>query len=332
MLTKQEKMSVNTLAARVLIDTGAKNRIKDGFTRIDPFEIAHSANVLVMLRPLEKLLGAFIREEQSGILVNSERPSGLIQMTCAHELGHFFMDHDSTADEKLDYSSTAQKKELEADCFAYNLVAPRWAIANILRIKGWSQEDLIHPFVLYQLALRLGISYQAAAWSLNRMGLINQENVNKLLRTQPSKIKKALLGSTPEQSKKDVWLLDETDQEFILEPRVDDQVIIRLKNHTHSGYIWNVDEASSEGFTITPLLNSASNAHSSDDCYIAGKAHQLDYLVTPKNTSGIASLSLSEQMAWDRSSPSIDQYTTQTCYENLTNGLSPVAKKAMLKG
>ncbi|MFB9886170.1 ImmA/IrrE family metallo-endopeptidase [Balneatrix alpica] len=330
MLTKSQIRTVATRAAEVISDSGAKRRVQEGYTRVDPFRIAQSAGVIVMLRPLEKLFGAFVRQKQPGILVNSERPAGLIQMTCAHELGHFFLGHETTTDDQLDYGYRANQTELEADWFAYSLVAPRWAIANIMRKKRWSIADLSHPFVLYQLSLRLGISYQATAWSLNRLELIEKPIVEKLLRTQPAKIKSSLLGRPLENSQRDVWLLDESDQDFILEPRVDDQMLVRLKSHTGTGYVWTVDETASEGFSVEPLMLSASEL-SADDALIAGGIHYQDYLVS-KPSLGHSHLRLSERKAWNPLEPALDSYSTETCYENLTNGLSPVAKEALLQG
>lgn len=332
MLARNQVRKVVTHAAEVIRDSGAKRRIvEDGYTRIDPFRIAQSAGVTVMLRPLEKLFGAFIREHQPGILVNSERPAGLIQMTCAHELGHFFLGHGTTADNQLDYSNVANEIELEADWFAYSLVAPRWAVAKIMKRKGWGVTDLAHPFVLYQLSLRLGISYTAAVWSLNRLGLINRSVVGEALRVQPAKIKRSLLGKQIENAQRDVWLLDEADQDLILEPRVDDQVLIRLKNHTSAGYIWTTDEAASEGFTVEPLMLHTPPS-TDQDAFIAGEVHYQDYIVSPTQYSVPSQLQLFERKAWSRSEPALDRFSTQTRYENLANGLSPVAKEALLQG
>jgi Zn-dependent peptidase ImmA (M78 family) len=90
------------LASDVFETTRAMERIEqDGYTRIDPFKIAASEGISVLLRPMDKLLGAFIREDAPGILVNALRSAGMIHMTCAHELGHYFMGHDSAMDDTI---------------------------------------------------------------------------------------------------------------------------------------------------------------------------------------------------------------------------------------
>lgn len=334
MLSRNQIRASTSRAAEVLRESGAKRRIdQDGYTRIDPFRVAQSAGVLVMLRPLEKLLGAFLNGGQPGILVNSERPAGLVQMTCAHELGHYFQGHGTTTDGQLDYGNSAAKKELEADWFAYSLLAPRWAVAKIMQRKGWSVADLSHPFMIYQLSLRLGVSYTAAVWSLNRLGLMDGSTVDSVLRTQPAAIKRSLLQKPLDNAQKDVWLLDDADRDLILEPRVDDSLLVRLKNHTDAGYVWTVQNVSSEGFIVEPLLNSTP-ATQRDELFIAGGAQYQDYLVYPKEAvpSDLHKLKLQEKKPWNPNEQAMDTYETAALYEDLSSGLSPVAKEVLLQG
>lgn len=334
MLSRSQIRAVTNRAAEATRESGAKRRIdEDGYTRIDPFRVAQNAGVLVMLRPLEKLLGAFINEGQPGILINSERPAGLIQMTCAHELGHYYLGHGTTADGQLDYGNSAIKKELEADWFAYSLVAPRWAVAKIMRRKGWSVADLAHPFVLYQLSLRLGISYTAAAWSLNRLELMDRLVVDEVLRTQPASIKRYLLHKPLDNPQRDVWLLDDADRDLILEPRLDDSLLIRMKNHTSAGYVWTTSDVASEGFTVEPLLD-LTPAAEKDELFVAGGAQHQDYLVSPKLSvpSDLHQLQLYERKAWNPGEQANDTFQTAARYEDLSSGLSPVAKEVLLQG
>ena len=119
-------------AGEVLEDTAAKRRIlEEGYTRIDPVAIAERDGIPVMVRPLEKLLGAFLRQEGSpGILVNSLRPIGMVHLTCAHELGHYFLGHGTKTDEDLNYGNSSSPDEQEANEFAYKLLMPRWLVAK----------------------------------------------------------------------------------------------------------------------------------------------------------------------------------------------------------
>ncbi len=322
-------------AAEVVDETGAMERIEqDGYTRIDPFQIAANSGVLVMLRPMEKLLGAFLGDENPGILVNVERSAGLVHMTCAHELGHFFMGHGSTADEKIYYGSKGALIEQEADQFGYNLLVPRKLIVKIMQRKQWKKEALFRPGVLYQLALRMGVSYEATAWSLNRHNVMTSEQVQTMLRTTPAMIKKALLGDRLADTRKEVWLLDSNDRSSILEPRPDDQLVVRLPSHASSGYLWETDSAeelATEGFHLEPLT--VPSTSSGDSSLTFGGPGMMDYLLSGGRTDKgkPVDVCLSERAPWDTSSPAINTYQSHTQFEALNIGLTPQARQQLLE-
>lgn len=322
-------------AAEVLDETGAMARIEHGgYTRIDPFQIAGDSGVLVMLRPLEKLLGAFLDDETPGILVNVERPAGLIHMTCAHELGHFFMGHGSTADEKIYYGAKGALIEQEADQFGYNLLVPRKLIVKIMQRKQWNKEELFRPVILYQLALRMGVSYEAAAWSLNRHNVMNVDEVQQMLRTTPAMIKKSLLGNRLLDARKEVWLLDNDDRTSILEPRPDDQLVVRLPSHASSGYLWaadSVEDLTAEGFHLEPLT--VPSTPSTDKSLAFGGPRTMDYLLSGGRADGVSRVGvhLSERIPWDASSPAINTYRSHAQFEALNNGLTRHARKQLLE-
>ncbi len=236
-----------------------RKRIDEGYTRIDPAYVASLAEVPVLYCRLERLLGGYLNEDgQPGILVNHDRPRGLVHMTCAHELGHFVLGHDSTTDEKVEHGSNAPMVEQEADQFAYSLLAPPWLIVATARAKGWTKTRLREPLVVYQLSLRLGMSYTAAVWSLKRSGYLPDDVAASIRSVQPKALKEQLLQGRPlADSKADVWVLDSADRDKVLEPGPGDQFVVDLPNHAGAGHLWTVDEAHSEGYTLEPFLRDA---------------------------------------------------------------------------
>lgn len=324
-------MAAARRASEVYRDSGAKERVEqDGYTRVDPFLVAGRERVPVLLRPLDKLLGAFIRDEVSGILINSERSAGLIHMTCAHELGHYFMGHGSTADDSLDYGPQAARHEQEADWFAYQLMVPRALLAHVMRRKGWTMQSLADPRILYQLSLRLGISYSAAAWSLARHKLMAPAGVKELIKVQPLAIKEELLGGQAFDARKEVWLLDERDRDSVLEPRVEDRLVVRLKSHASAGYLWSLDELASEGFQIRPARRPSNEAISTGTVF--GGPTTAEFLLTHEPVGAnrsYAVLAMEEARPWAKETPA-STFEAKTLFEGIAPGLTSISKQQLL--
>lgn len=325
-------MAAARCASEVYRDSGAKERVEqDGYTRVDPFLIAGKERVPVLLRPLDKLLGAFIRDDVSGILINSERPAGVIHMTCAHELGHYFMEHDTTADDSLDYGPQAASHEQEADWFAYQLMVPRGLLAHVMRRKGWTMQSLADPRLLYQLSLRLGISYTAAVWSLARHKLIAPAEVKRLINVQPLTIKQELLAGQPFDARKEVWLLDERDRDSVLEPRVEDRMVVRLKSHASAGYLWSLDELVSEGFQIRPARTPDKDTLLADTVF--GGSTTAEFLLTHARdgtNDHPAVLAMKELRPWAKEPPA-STFEAMTLFEGVAPGLTSIAKLQLLE-
>ncbi len=255
MIARGAALKVARIAAEVLANPHTRARLADGYTRVDPIAIAEDQGINVLVRPLDKLLGAFLREDSVGILLNQLRPAGMFHMTCAHELGHFFLGHGSNTDDQLDYRSGANEIELEADQFAYSLMAPLALVVKVLKAQHWNWDSVRDPATIYQLSLRLGLSYSAMVWSLVRLGKLDGATAKSLARIAPANIKRALAPqSSAFEANQDVWRIGPNDKESILEPRPDDHIVLDLPSHVTGGYLWSVTEAQSKGYALKPIL------------------------------------------------------------------------------
>lgn len=104
---------------------------------------------------------------------------------------------------------------------------------------------------VYQLSLRIGLSYEATCRILQKHNLINRASTNTLLKTEPKKIKQHLVsGHGLQDWRSNVWYLTEKDEGSAIFGEPDDVFIVRLKEHTGSGYLWNVDQLTQSGFVV----------------------------------------------------------------------------------
>lgn len=344
-------MAAARRATEVLEEFDARKRIDAGYTRIDAEQIASASNVVVMYRKFEQLLGGFLVEDGTpGIIVNWDRPRGLVHMTCAHELGHFALGHESTSDTTVDVSKHAALVERTANQFAYALLAPSWLVSQTMRRQYWGRDSLRSPSVVYQMSLRLGMSYRAMVWSLNRLGHLPLNDALRIVDIAPISLKRELLGgSAPNNSRSDVWMLTEADRDRVLEPGLGDQIVVDLPNHAGSGHLWSADEAQSEGFMLKPFVRDARvvPARRGVEVVVGGDGPMLRYeLTAPPSLSspqkaynsetGDAAvvgevvstlrlrkrtISLAERAPWQPKEASISQLNLFAEFEHLEDGL-----------
>lgn len=325
-------------AARAVIEnsTAEERVLQDGYTRIDPIALAEKAGVAVMFKPMDRLLGAFLREGDTGILVNPERPIGMVHMTCAHELGHFHLGHQTRTDENIDYPSTGPHDEQAADQFAYSLLAPRWLIKHVMDDKKWGSRDLVDPQTIYQLSLRLGISYTATVWTLRRLKLLGPVIAGRLAKVEPKALKVSALPAGHDlPSRTDVWLLDPQDRDSVIEARPDDRFVLRLPSHVSAGYVWTAEEASSAGFSIQPVLVDARTQPKPVKPLKVGEPGMTTYLVDPKpdavDGDDVMALRLQEKQPWKPRSAANAEFELKARYESLSLGLSTGTKKRVIE-
>lgn len=338
MIQRDAMLKAAKLAAQVLDDARAQDRIANGYTRIDPIALADFAGIAVIARPMDKLLGAFLREKQPGILLNTQRPTGMFHMTCAHELGHFHLGHLTTTDEVIDYGSDASSFELEADQFAYALMTPTWLLAKVFKAQGWRPAAIHDPNVLYQLSLRLGLSYAATIWSLTRIKRLDINSARRMSTVSPAQIKRSLLpqGTTLEANQ-DVWLLGPADKDAILEPRADDRFVVQLPSHAAAGYLWTATDAQDVGYTLKPLTIDGTGEPADGEQILVGSPAADRYALEFKLSADInppkerVALTFREVQPWQNSQDA-DENTLalQAKFEDLKKGLSDGTRNRLI--
>lgn len=245
-------------AGRLLRQLGVKEQIEQSGGTINVFAAIAELDVPLLFRPLDGLLGAFLNFPTRGILVTTQRPLSIQRFTAAHELGHCMLDHQPSLDDDnilrrmaMNEQPGQDLQEVEADGFAAAFLLPKWLIANHMKRQSITVPHLRRPNVIYQLSLRLGVSYEAFCWTLVRYRMINPRQARELLSTQRRALKEALLGGhRPTNYRCDVWLLTERDAGTRIDGSRNDLFILKLTEHSNGGYLWNIDELRDSGFAI----------------------------------------------------------------------------------
>ena len=226
-----------------------RERIVATHERVDVFDALAWLDVRVIFKPLDGLLGAYIRGDQPGAMISTKRPLSVQRFTAAHELGHAIMNHEPSLDSpnvlrRAAYSQKAPKisgfasylQEIEADAFAGAFLLPNWLITHHAQKHGWSRSDLTREETVYQLALRCGASYQATVWALERNNIINPAAREQLIEVKPKQIKQRL-GHVREaaETRNDAWVLNEGDDRADLAISVGDTITVDLRQQAGAG-------------------------------------------------------------------------------------------------
>lgn len=103
----------------------------------------------------------------------------------------------------------------------------------------------------YQLSLRVGVSYDALCRTLWRYNLLDQQTFTKLAAIPRKEIKKKILENHPAKNwYPNVWVLTERDEGTVINGEPTDIFVVRLKEMSGAGYLWNLDQVRSAGFAI----------------------------------------------------------------------------------
>lgn len=240
-------------------DLGVRETLeRSGGGRVDVFAAIGKLGATLMFQPLDKLLGAYLPAEEPGVLITTKRRLPVQRFTAAHELGHLYMRHEPSLDDQgilrrapFSTNKSLARQEREADAFASLYLAPAWLLALIVQRQDWAGKNLAEPQIAYQLSLRLGTSYRATCHVLERHKVISRAQRENLLAFEPKTIKRFLLdGYEPSDWRSDVWLLTDRDEGLLIEGGRHDLFVVRLRENSSAGYLWNFDELKAAGFAM----------------------------------------------------------------------------------
>lgn len=244
-------------AGRLLKDLGWEDILRADPREVDVFGAVVAQQIQLLFRPLDGLLGVYLPGVKPGIMVSTERSLAIQRWTAAHELGHFVLKHKAhlDGDELLRRSPferrTYDNQEAAADSFAIGFLMPKWLIELHARRYGWSRRNLVEPQVSYQLALRLGVSYEALCRTMFRYNLIARSELDAMIRVKPAKVKKSILGGyqLPDWHP-DVWIISEADKGKRILASPGDVLVFHLHEKSGAGFLWNLDDLDRAGIRV----------------------------------------------------------------------------------
>jgi Zn-dependent peptidase ImmA (M78 family)/predicted secreted protein len=241
-------------AARLHDHLDVRHAVESSGGAIDVFGALLVLKAALIFRPLDGLLGFCIRgPDRTGVVISTQRPLRIQRFTGSHELGHVYLGHTESLDgeEILSRGGPLDDREIAANSFASAFLLPKWLLQLQARRQGWDRASMSDPQVVYQLALRVGASYEATCVALETHDIIDDPTATKLMEISPRTIKASLLaGLTIENYFPDVWLLTERDEGLALEGQPDDLFVLRLSEKAGAGYLWNTTELVDSGFAI----------------------------------------------------------------------------------
>jgi len=297
------------VADRLHLEFGTKARADAGASRIDVFDMLVQRDIPTMFRKLDKLLGAFLNEDGAkGVIVTTQRPLPVQRYTAAHELGHAMLGHQPSVDMEdiLARSPFVEQEdgrydvqEIQANVFASSLLIPRWLLVRHMRQQAWSASDLKNPEIVYQLSLRLGTSYAATCHALKQSKVFGVGRCDQLLAVRLRDIKKRLAAPyQPSDWRRDVWLITERDDGIVLEGSRSDLVVVKLHEHSGSGYLWRLDELERAGLVVVK----DSRAADPDEDLIGGVVFRT--VISEAHNGALGQVSLREVRPWqDKGEP-----------------------------
>ena len=285
MIRRDEILRAVSEAATVLAESP-----KGARTSFDIIGAVAERNIPLLFRPLDNLWGAFItvNDEERGIIVTTKLGLPVQRFTVAHEFGHLLLGHQISLDKTVGFAgrnapASRPAHEAAADTFASELLAPKRLLLASARRHGWTRNKLRQPQNIYQLSLRLGISYQAACWALVTADVLARPEAARLRTASVKDLKHALAPTALiTNSWADVWTLTAADSETFLEAGSDDLFAVCVQDHASAGYVWRLVDANAEVEVVderSPDLEHPYGARSARELYVRFRAPGVHHLV-----------------------------------------------------
>lgn len=207
----------------------------DTFARIDVFAVIIEAGIDLFFRPTGDVAGAYLPAATfgaTGIVINSDHPLALQRYSGGHEFGHHWYGHGAKVDYEVELATRPERDRLDseemlAEAFASWFLMPPELVELMLERVGVERPRT--PRDVYQLALRLGTSYQATCYHLPSVQLFKSDSAHAWAQLTLRTIKEELTSlPRPGGWRQDVWAIREGDEGQTLTVRRGDRLVFEL--------------------------------------------------------------------------------------------------------
>lgn len=151
---------------------------------IDIIKVLHEClDVSVIVRRFSSgFSGMFLRTDTAGaVVLNATKSLGHQHFTAAHELFHLRFETGLTHQICLAGQFTSKNRnELEADCFAANLLMPQAAVLNRLYGRSASSKQPMVMEDVIDLGQHFGVSHAAMLIRLKRLGIFTDSQAGHM--------------------------------------------------------------------------------------------------------------------------------------------------------
>lgn len=309
-------------AKRLHRELDLQRRVIEAGGLIDIFEVIEELDIPLVFKPLNSALGLCLPAPLRGIMVTTRRGLHIQRFTAAHELGHVVLEHAGSVDKvilertPLPEDNGRDLQEVAADAFAAEMVLPRWLYRHHIRAQGWTvATHLHHPDIVYQLALRMGASYEAVCWGLLSHEILSYADVSRLRKAEVAKLKHRLGEKfRPGNSWSDVWRLTERDNGARLIGNPDDLLRIELDEATGSGHQWQVEALREAGYSVL----SDQSEFSREPLHYGATSCRTVIARPPE--SGIGKVTMHECQPWAGTSPEDGKFSIALSLEGPESG------------
>lgn len=223
-------------------------RLGTDFNRpIDIFQIVQDEGIWLASKPLSSgFYGFYLRNDNAaGIVVNQDHPEPLQRYTCAHELGHHILGHQSHLDEANDIQGPLggrQEIEIAAQAFAGAFLMPLQAVNRVMRRLGKTKSQRLSAIDVYIISRELDVSFSAAAWQLATLGRVSTQDAERWTKQGTTTIKYAMRGGPPPEgdNRAALYIIGASGREVPIPCRPGDELRLRLPENAASGNSWHL--------------------------------------------------------------------------------------------